>query len=119
MANFAQINDLNIVSNIVKINNSELIDENGVEQEQKGIDFCKSLFGQDTKWKQTSYNNNFRKNYAGVGHIYDEARDAFIEPKPYNSWTLNESTCKWEAPIPYPHGQGRDFAWNESTMMWE
>ncbi len=65
------------------------------------------------QWIQTSYNNNIRKNYAGVGYSYDEARDAFIPPKPFDSWTLNEETCNWEAPTPYPD-DGQIYSWNEN-----
>jgi hypothetical protein len=117
MAHFAQIDNNNIVINIIVVHNNELLDQNGVEQEQKGIDFCKSLFGQDTKWIQTSYNSNFRKNYACGGGVYDEIRDAFIAPKPYNSWILNTDTCRWEAPIPYPT-DGKFYSWDEPTKNW-
>ena len=66
-------------------------------------------------WKQTSYNANFRKNYAGIGDTYDAVRDAFIAPKPYDSWVLNESTCRWQAPVPRPDGH---YIWDESTVSW-
>jgi len=65
------------------------------------------------QWIQTSYNNNIRKNYAGIGYSYDEARDAFIPPKPFDSWILNEETCNWEAPTPYPD-DGQIYSWNEN-----
>ena len=94
MAHFAELDETNTVTRIIVVHNNELLDENGIEQEQKGIDFCTAHYGGN--WIQTSYNGNFRKNYAGVGMIYDPIRDAFIPPKPYDSWVLNEETCLWE-----------------------
>lgn len=116
MASFAKIEN-NIVITVVSVVNEVLKDSNGVEQEQLGINFLKSLYGQDTNWKQTSYNNNIRKNYAGIGYTYDSNRDAFIPPKPFNSWILNESTCSWNAPIPYPT-DGQRYSWNEENQNW-
>jgi hypothetical protein len=127
MASFAKLNSKNIVEKVISVHNNELLD-NGVESEQKGIQFCKSLFGQDTNWKKTSYNtyggvhNNggvpFRKNHAGIGYTYDETRDAFIPPKPFNSWTLNEDTCLWNAPVAKPN-DGIIYIWNEQTLLWD
>jgi hypothetical protein len=117
MAHFAQLNNENIVTNVIVVHNNELLDQDGNEIEQKGIDFCKSLFGQDTKWIQTSYNSNSRKNYAGIGYTYDAVRDAFIPQKQYASWILNEQTCTWEAPIPYPT-DGSIYNWDEPTLSW-
>ena len=118
MAHFAKLGTGNIVEQVIVVNNEELLDENGIEQEQKGIDFCKLLFGEDTNWVQTSYNSSFRKNYAGVGYTYDKIRDDFIAPRPYQSWTLNETTCNWEAPVPIPQ-DGNLYEWNESIINWE
>jgi hypothetical protein len=84
MAHFAQINENNIITQVIVVNNNELLDENGVEQESKGQEFCTNLLGGN--WIQTSYNSTFRKNYAGIGFAYDSVRDAFISPKPYPSW---------------------------------
>ena len=83
MAHFAQLDENNIVLNVVVVANSDITDENGIEQEKIGIQFLKSLFGEDTNWKQTSYNKNIRKRYAGIEYTYDENLDAFIPPKPY------------------------------------
>lgn len=116
MAHFAQLDENNIVIQVIVVNNEELLD-NGVESEQKGIEFCQSLFGSDTVWKQTSYNNNFRKKFAGIGFIYDPKRDAFYEPKPHLTWVLNNDTCNWEPPIPYPD-DGRRHGWDEYTNNW-
>ena len=115
MAHFAQIDENNIVQQVIVVHNNELLDENGVEQESKGIEFCKNLLGGN--WVQTSYNAAFRKNYAGTGYTYDPVRDAFFEPKPYDSWVLNEETCQWEAPIPYPLN-GKIYRWDEETVSW-
>jgi len=118
MAHFAKIKD-NIVETIIVVNNEDIIDENNEEQEALGIAFIHNLYNDNTTvWVQTSYNSNFRKNYAGIGYTYDETRDAFYAPQPYPSWTLNETTCQWEAPTPYPDDDGR-YTWNEETLTWE
>tara|TARA_R110002074_G_scaffold110726_1_gene238202 strand:+ start:1044 stop:1412 length:369 start_codon:yes stop_codon:yes gene_type:complete len=118
MAHFAEINTDNIVTNVIVIDNKDILDENNVEQEALGIAFIHNLYNDDTTvWVQTSYNNNFRKNYAGIGHTYDKTRDAFIPIQPYASWTLNETTCQWEAPTPYPDDDGR-YTWDEDTLSW-
>jgi hypothetical protein len=115
MAHFAQLEN-NIVTQVIVVNNQELLDENNVEQEEKGIAFCQSLLGGN--WKQTSYNGNIRKNYAGAGYTYDAERDAFIPPKPYASWILNEDTCRWEAPVAFPDDE-KAYTWNEETVSWQ
>jgi len=117
MAYFAKLNSNNIVEKVISINNAVITDANGVEQEQLGVDFINQLYNTNDTWKQTSYNNNIRKNYAGIGFTYDLQRDAFIPQKPYNSWVLNEQTCLWEAPIPYPT-DGQRYSWNEETLNW-
>jgi hypothetical protein len=117
MAHFAKIGTGNIVETVVSIHNSVITDNNGIEQEQLGIDFINKLYNTKDVWKQTSYNNNIRKKYACIGDTYDETRDAFISPKPYNSWILNEDTCFWNAPIPYPN-DGQIYTWNEETQSW-
>ena len=114
MAHFAKINDNNIVTEVIVVNNNELLD-NGVESESKGIAFCQSLFGGN--WKQTSYNGNIRKNFAGIGYTYDATRDAFIAPKPFNSWTLDEATCRWQAPTSKPT-DGKFYYWSEDDLSW-
>jgi hypothetical protein len=118
MAHFAQLDNNNVVINVIVVHNNELLDENGNEVEQKGIEFCKSLFGQDTNWIQTSYNGNFRKNYACFGGTYDPKLDGFISRKPYSSWILNTDTCRYEAPIPRPNDD-KLYIWNENILNWE
>jgi hypothetical protein len=118
MAYFAKLNSENIVENVISINNVVITDANGVEQEQLGIDFINQLYNTNDTWKQTSYNNNIRKNYAGIGYTYDETRDAFIAPKPFNSWILNETTCQWNAPVAYPNDE-QFYKWNEEILNWE
>ena len=117
MAHFAKIGINGKVIEVIKVNNEVILDANGVEQENIGIDFLTKLTGWAI-WKQTSYNNNFRKNFAGIGYTYDEDRDAFIPKKPFNSWVLNEDTCRWEAPVAYPN-DGQDYKWNETIQNWE
>jgi hypothetical protein len=117
MAHFAKIGLNGKVIEVLSINNEVLKDSNGVEQEINGIDFLTKLTGYPI-WVQTSYNNNFRKNYAGIGYTYDENRDAFIPKKPaFNSWVLNESTCQWEAPVSRPQDNNM-YSWNEQTLSW-
>ena len=127
MAHFAKIGLNNKVIEVQSVVNEVLHDSNGVEQEAIGIDFLTKLTGWAI-WKQTSYNTSggvhtldgtpFRKNYAGRNYTFDEARDAFIPPKPYPSWILNEATCLWDAPTPAP-GDGKNYNWNEETTSWE
>jgi hypothetical protein len=125
MAHFAKLGTGNIIENVISINNSVITDSNGIEQEKLGVDFINKLYNTRDVWKQTSYNNNFRKNYAGIGYTYDEARDAFIPPKPFNSWILKEDICRWEAPIPSPSSYTNEqdklvqFRWNENILNWE
>jgi hypothetical protein len=116
MAHFAQLDENNKVIQIIVVSNNECL-VNGVESEDAGIAFCKQLYGQDTKWKQTSYNGNIRKNYAGIGYTYNESLDAFIPPKPFPSWTLNEVTAQWVAPLAKPN-DGKDYSWDENTLSW-
>jgi hypothetical protein len=128
MASFAKIEN-NIVITVVSVVNEVLKDSNGVEQENIGIEFLKTLYNEPNAiWKQTSYNTNggvhllggtpFRKNHAGIGYIYDSQRDAFIPQKPYNSWILNEQTCLWDAPVARPQ-DGNIYTWNEEILNWE
>ena len=117
MAHFAQIDQNNVVTQVIVVNNSEC-QVDGVESEAAGIAFCKSLFGADSFWVQTSYNGSIRKHYAGIGFTFDAGRDAFIAPKPFASWVLNETTCIWEAPVPYPV-DGGPYVWNEELGQWD
>jgi len=134
MAYFAKLNPEKIVIRVSSVNNNVLLD-NGIESEEKGIQFLKKLYNEpNALWKQTSYNTfngvhsfgkiPLRKNYASIGYTYDENRDAFIPPKMYNSWTLNENTCDWDAPIPYPtiltFGDNIPYLiyWNEEGQKW-
>jgi len=113
MAHFAKIGIGNIVEKV------EVVSNNIATTEQAGVDFLRNLYNdQNAQWFQTSYNNNIRKNFAGIGYQYDQTRDAFIEPKPFNSWTLNETTCQWEAPITYPD-DGQKYNWNEQDQQWD
>jgi len=115
MAHFAILNESNIVTRVEVINNAVILDDDDVEQEQLGIDFLISLYGAGN-YKQTSYNGNKRKNYARIGYTYDASRDAFIQSKPYASWTLNESTCQWIAPVTYPDDD-KSYVWDEDAYQ--
>jgi hypothetical protein len=117
MAHFAKIGLNGKVIEVQSIVNEVLHDSNGVEQESIGIDFLTKLTGWAI-WKQTSYNNNIRKNFASKGFTYDETRDAFIPPKPFNSWILNEDTCLWNAPVAIPQDDNI-YTWNEQTLSWD
>jgi hypothetical protein len=119
MANFAQLNEDNIVTQIIVVSNDVISNLPFPSSENIGIEFCQSLFGLNTIWKQTSYNENFRKNYAGIDYKFDNQRDAFISPQPYPSWILEETTCRWEPPVPYPSSTDlKLFAWDELTLSW-
>jgi len=122
MAHFAKLGTGNIIETVISINNSVITDSNGIEQEKLGVDFINKLYNTRDVWKQTSYNRTFRKNYAGVGYQYDQTRDAFIPPKPFNSWILNEDTCLWNPPVAMPTTVLEDnqyYSWNESIINWE
>ena len=112
MAHFAKLGTGNIVLTVHVVSNDI------ATTEQLGEEFLQNLYGSRDVWKQTSYNNNIRKNFAGIGYRYDQTRDAFIAPKPYASWTLNEETCIWEAPVVYPD-DGIRYDWNELTKTWD
>lgn len=117
MAHFAKLDENNIVEEVIVISNDSIIDESKNESETKGIEFCRSLYGEETNWVQTSYNGTFRKNFAGVGYTYDIVRDAFIPPRPYNSWKLNEETCNWYPPVPEPLDD-KVYSWQEVLRAW-
>jgi len=122
MAHFAKLGVGNIVLSVHVVSNDI------ATTEQAGVDFLNNLHGTNNVWKQTSYNTTggehrlsgtpFRKNYAGIGFKYDQTRDAFIPPKPFNSWTLNETTCQWEPPTEYPN-DGKKYSWNEENQQWD
>ena len=120
MAHFATIdNSTNKVINVEVVNNAVITDSNGDEQEQLGIDFLEQIHGGGgVTYKQTSYNESIRKNFAQIGGTYDATKDAFIGIKPFNSWVLNNTTCKWEAPSAYPT-DGKPYTWDESTTSWK
>ena len=112
MAHFAKLKTGNIVETVVVVNNDV------ATSEQIGIDFLNNLYGTRDVWIQTSYNGNFRKNFAGIGFRYDDEKDAFVAPQPFPSWTLNEDTCKWEAPVDKPNDDNY-YLWNEENKNWE
>ena len=119
MAHFAKLGLGNIVERV------EVVHNDIATTEQAGADFLNNLYKTRDVWKQTSYNNNIRKNYAGIGFKYDKTRDAFIPPKPFNSWILNEDTCRWEAPVAKPTltqeqiDNKNYYKWNETIQNWE
>jgi hypothetical protein len=114
MAHFAQLDVNNVVTQVIVVSNKDTSDANGVEKESIGIAFCERLFGGN--WKQTSYNGNMRKNYAGIGYTYNADIDAFVPPKPFASWVLNNDTAQWDAPVPRP--EVGLWAWDEETQQW-
>jgi hypothetical protein len=118
MAHFAELDENNIVTNIIVVHNNELLDENGNESEQKGIDFCVNLFG--GTWIQTSYNATMRKQYAGIGFSFNPLADVFIQPQPFPSWSL-DSNHDWQAPTPLPVHTPGDYSWswNEESLTWD
>jgi hypothetical protein len=125
MAHFAQLDENNIVTQVIVVSNEDTSDSNGTEIEEIGIGFCKKLLGANTKWKQTSYNNNMRVRYAGIGYSYNEELDAFIPPQPFVSWVLNTETADWESPVgPAPElteverESGSFYQWDEENTQW-
>jgi hypothetical protein len=116
VAHFCRLDENNIVQQVIVVDNKDTSDANGLEKEHIGAAFCERLFG--GTWKQTSYNANFRKNYAGIGYTYDEQRDAFIPPQRYAGWLLNEQSCQWEPPVPMPT-DGQMYSWNEDNQAWD
>ena len=122
MAHFAKLGVGNVVERVEVVSNDIATDE------QTGVDFLNDLYKTRDVWKKTSYNTKggvhllggtpFRKNYGGIGYTYDQTKDAFIPPKPFDSWTLNETTCIWEAPVAYP-SDGKDYEWDESSTSWK
>jgi hypothetical protein len=117
MAHFAKLDDRNVVLEVNVVSNETVNNLPFPESEPVGVAFLIDLSGGYTNWKQTSYNANFRKNYAGVGFTYDANLDAFIAPKPYPSWLLDTNTAQWRAPVPYPT-DGKVYVWNEETQSW-
>lgn len=121
MAHFAKINQDNVVTQVVVVDNKDTADAAGIEKEHIGAAYLERILG--GTWKQTSYNGNLRKNYAGIGYSFDAVRDAFIPPKPFNSWVLVEETCNWTAPVAMPADAGtgdppRMYNWDEATVSW-
>ena len=116
MAHFAQINSNNIVERVIVVTNEDCKDKSGNESEAVGSAFCNSILG--GTWKQTSYNSKFRKNFAGPGFTYDQEKDAFIPPKPFSKWVLDEETCKWKAPV-LPPEDSKTYSWNDTLGEWE
>ena len=122
MAHFAKLGTGNIVETVSSVSNDI------ATTEQAGVDFLNNLYNTRDVWKQTSYNTfagqhnlggtPLRKNYAEIGGRYDSSRDAFIPPKNFKSWILNEETCRWEPPVAYPD-DGKDYIWNETTKQWD
>ena len=122
MAHYAELDSNNVVKQVIVVSNADTSTAQGEEKESIGIAFCERLLG--GTWVKTSYNAKIRKNYAGIGYTYDKDRDAFIPPKPYASWVLDESTCLWNAPVAMPSdaGQGdppKMYTWNEETRTWD
>ena len=125
MAHFCMLDENNIVTQVIVVANEDTSDANGVEAEEIGVAFCKKLLGADTRWKQTSYNNNMRVRYAGISYIYNEELNAFIPPKPFESWVLNTETADWESPVgPAPalteaETEARSrYEWDEENGAW-
>ena len=122
MAHFCELDSNNVVKQVIVVSNADTSTAQGEEKESIGIAFCERLLG--GTWVKTSYNAKIRKNYAGIGYTYDKDRDAFIPPKPYASWVLNETTCLWNAPVAYPTDVGtpeapKFYQWDEPTQTWE
>jgi len=114
MSHFAELDENNVVKRVIVVADKDTADANGNEVESIGVAFCQKLFGGN--WKQTSYNGNIRKNYAGIGYAYHADIDAFVAPKPYPSWTL-DANAQWQAPVPMPT-DGEMYSWDEAAQSW-
>lgn len=114
MAHFAELGENNIVLRVIVVSNDDCKDEAGDESEAVGAEFCRNLLG--GTWKQTSYNATFRARYAGMGYTYNSELDAFVSPKPYPSWSLNNETADWDAPVAKP--EGHMWSWDEEAQVW-
>ena len=125
MAHFAQIGINNVVLRVSSVRDEDILDADGNESEEVGIQFLKSIHGQTTNWLQTSYNGNFRYRYAGIGMVYNNEYDVFLAPQPYPSWILNTEIYEWEPPVPEPEltddqrEVGSYYEWNEENLEWE
>ena len=120
MAHFAQLDSNNTVTQVIVVSNETIDNLPFPQSEPVGVAFCRSLYGEDTNWAQTSYNSNFRYNYAGYGYSFDanaQPDGAFFAPQPYPSWTLNTQTYQWQSPVPYPT-DGKMYVWDEATQSW-
>ena len=121
MAHFAEIDSNNVVLRVIVVDNKDCSTPDGTEVESIGVAFCQRLFGGN--WLKTSYNGNIRKNYAGIGYTYNAGLNAFVPPKPFNSWVLNNDTARWDAPTPMPSDAGtgeppKRYSWDEATTSW-
>jgi hypothetical protein len=116
MAHFAELDENNVVLQVIVVHNNELLDDEGQENEAKGVEFCSTLFGHNN-WVQTSYNHSMRKQFAGVGFTYDDVNDIFVAPQPYPSWSLDDNS-DWQPPTPMPE-DGNMYSWNEDTQSWD
>ena len=126
MAHFCQLDENNIVTQVIVVGNDDCTDANGNEVESIGVAFCQKLLGAETNWKQTSYNNSTRVRYAGIGYSYNAELDAFIAPKPFASWVLNEETADWESPVGAAPSlteaevtAGSYYTWDEENGEWD
>lgn len=115
MAHFAELDEQNNVIRVIVVGNENILNSDGIESEEIGISYCKNLFGGE--WIQTSYNGNIRKNYASAGFKYDSILDAFIAPKPFESWVLDEDSATWRAPVEMPQDENR-YEWDELSLSW-
>lgn len=113
MAHFAEIDENNVVLRVV------VVHDNCVPTENAGNKFLSDVYGNGERWVQCSYHSGIRKNYAGIGYTYNPTRDAFIAPKPFPSWILDEQKCRWEPPVDHPKGNGKRYVWNEQDQKWD
>jgi len=115
MAHFAELDDTDHVFRIIVISNDDILNEDGIEDEQIGLVLCEQIAGPG-RWVQTSYNNNFRKQFGQIGFYYDAEADVFISPSPFPSWILTE-TYDWTAPVPMPDDE-KNYWWDEKNLSW-
>lgn len=118
MAHFAQLDENNVVTNVVVVNNEDIQNLDFPDSEPIGVEFLRSLFGQDTQWKQTSFNSKFRKQFAAIGYTYSTEYDAFVEFKPHVGWVFDSSLLTWGPPTPCPGKEGVEYTWSDEQQGW-
>lgn len=117
MAHFAQLDENNVVLQVIVVDNKDTQTALGIEDEFVGIEFCKKLFGENTRWVQTSYNGTFRQRFAAIGGVYNQTHNCFINPRPFPSWIFDNKVLDWVPPVAMPQ-DAKPYRWDEQSGSW-